>query len=159
MNELLESKTVLRTRKPLLDFLTEQRVMNLATIGTDGPYSTPVFYAVADHGETLFFMSKISSAHSLHISRDSRAGASIYMVTKEFGKTQGAQFTGRVELLHGAEESSALKIYYSRHRLAKAVKPLVNDVGLYAFRVDRVKMTDRRFGFGKPQIWDFKIPD
>lgn len=109
MRKLLESEKRFSTRKPLLDFLIDQRVMNLATIGTDGPYSTPVFYAVADEGETLFFMSKMSSAHSTHISRDPRAGASVYLVTKELGKTQGAQFTGIVELLKGDEKKAPSK--------------------------------------------------
>lgn len=155
MTKLKENHKDIRDRKPLLDFLTDRRVMNLATVGNEGPYSTPVFYAVADHGETLLFMSKTSSSHSQHISLDPRAGASVYMVTGEFGKTQGAQLTGIVELLEGSEKERARKIYLRKHRLAILKRPLGNEIGLYAFRVHHVKMTDNRFGFGRPRIWEF----
>jgi len=152
----LETRGPSDDRKPLLEVMTKHWVMDLSTHSSDGPHSTPLYYAVSDDGETLVFTSKPSTRHIQDVYQDSRVSAGIYLETKEIGHIQGVQIHGTVELLEGAEEKRLREVYFKTH---PAVRPFVmkeKETRFWVLRVHDAKLINNRFGFGKHIEWKLR---
>ena len=143
-------------RSMLNAVLSSHNVMGLATLGDDGPYSTPVFYALADDGQTLLFMSKTSSKHSQHVIKNSRVSACVYVDAKDVGSLHGVQITGMVNSPEGKEQKQWRDIYCGAYPQARLAKFAGTRYRIYALHIETAKLTDNRLGFGKSFLWDFR---
>ncbi|MCC6220668.1 MAG: pyridoxamine 5'-phosphate oxidase family protein [Deltaproteobacteria bacterium] len=143
-------------RQPLVDILNAHWVMSLATLGEDGPYSTPLFYVATNNSQTILFLSDVTSNHIRHISKDPRVGASVYLETKQVGLIQGVQLEGVVECPSENEGKRLMEIYSKAHLNALTKKALSKNTRLYAMQVKRAKLIDNRVGIGKKhKVWEF----
>lgn len=154
MTSKLEIRSIEDDTTLLSSVLSEHWVMGLATVSKDGPQNTPVFYAVADTGKTLLFMSRSNTDHINNIMQNPRVAASMFLETKQIGVMRGVQIRGFVECLEGDEKKRLEKIYYQTHSAARALKVTGKSVQLYALRVQSAKLIDTRLGFGKHILWD-----
>lgn len=130
-------------------FLTEHHVATLATAAPDGsPYCCNIFYAYDADRHTLVFSSGTETAHVGHFMSDARVAASVVLESKAIGMLRGAQMTGRIIRPEAAELEKARRRYLKRFPYA-AVMPLE----LWIMRLERVKYTDNRLGFGVKLKW------
>lgn len=135
-------------RLTLKGIFNEHHVMGLATMGDNGPYSTPVFYAVSDDCESLFYMSSISTVHSQHILKDPRVSATIYSDSRDILSLHGIQMSGIVTTLEGSASERAKENYFRRYAMARVGQYLRKDHRLFALKLNTIKIVDNRCGFG-----------
>ncbi|MFO1464411.1 MAG: pyridoxamine 5'-phosphate oxidase family protein [bacterium] len=140
--------------KPLLDFLQEHWVMGLATCGSQGPHSAPVFYAVLTDPLRLIFVSEPDTRHMREIAVDPRVAAAIWQETREPGRIRGAQCWGRVEMPSDSSELS--QAYLEKFPEARLVLLASAKHRFCALHVERVRFINKRLGMGKNQEW--KLP-
>lgn len=69
----------------------------------------------------------------------------VALETKTVGKIQGIQFAG--EMIR-ADSPKQQELYFKAFPYARVMNPI-----LWCIRMERCKMTDNRFGFGKKLIW------
>lgn len=145
-----------RTRVEAL--LASQRVMTLASTGTDGPWAAPVFYA--EHLEPgrawLVFVSAPSSRHCAEFVADARAAAAVYEGADDWRTIRGVQIAGRVLALDGNERERAHATYARKFPQlgdpAQAPEPVARAfarVRWFALRVERAFLTDNTTAFGQ----------
>lgn len=129
--------------------------MSLATVGDEGPYSSPVFYATADEGQTLVFASKNSSRHIREIGRDPRASAGIFVETRELALVRGVQVCGLVRCPIGLDRKRLKAAYLRTHPVAQDKLETDSEVQIFAFEIKFAKLVDNRSGWGRPVVWSF----
>lgn len=130
-------------------FLTGHHVATLATVAPDGsPYCCNIFYAYDADNCALIFSSDTKTAHTGHFTADDRVAASVVLESKAIGTLRGAQMTGRIVRPETDELDKARRRYLKRFPYA-AVMPLE----LWVMKIDFVKYTDNRLGFGVKLKW------
>lgn len=130
-------------------FLSRHHVATLATVAPDGsPYCCNIFYAYDADCRTLVFSSDTGTAHVGHFMSDARVAASVVLESKAVEMLRGAQMTGRIICPEAAELEKTRRRYLKRFPYA-AVMPLE----LWIMKIDFVKYTDNRLGFGVKLKW------
>ncbi len=145
----------------LIRFIREHHVLTLATCANGQPYCCSCFYAYNEEQNIFVVKTNDNTRHNAEIEANPQIGASIVLETKEIGKIQGLQLTGRAVYYHGDQLGPARKTYLKQYPYAIA------SPGEYlAIEPDFMKLTDNRFGFGKKLIWragengeQIKLPD
>ncbi len=126
-------------------FLAKHHVMTLATQSAEGVYCANAFYAFDPSEGTLIFSTDVSTRHGAEMVENRGVAASIVLETKVVGSIQGAQITGEIEEARAEDQ----KIYLSKFPYAVVVK-----LNMWRLRIDHLKLTDNRLGFGKKLIWN-----
>lgn len=139
--------------------LASERVMTLASIGADGPWTAPVFYAErfdADRALRLVFVSSPSSRHVRELLADARAAAAIHADANDWRTIRGVQVAGRVRALEGESLRAAREDYARKFPeiglAAQAAEPIARAfarVRWFALHVERVFLTDNAKAFGR----------
>ena len=138
--------------------LRDHRVMALATTGENGPYCTPVMYALGDGAKILLFMSKVSTLHCQHITRNPKVAASIFLDSENFSEMRGVQITGTILSLEEAREKELMELYFRTYPRARALRLINSKLRIYALKVETIKLIDNRSGFGSSFYWDLRSP-
>jgi len=73
----------------------------------------------------------------------------VVLETSVVGKIQGIQFRGVMEIPSGELSEKARNAYLKRFPVAVLMK-----TNLWTIKVNYIKMTDNRLGFGKKLIWE-----
>lgn len=133
------------TLRTIEQFLSEHHVVNLATSG-QRLWCCSLFYAYTDG--TFVVASDESTEHIRNILDDNRVAGTVVLETETVGKIQGLQFYGLIEPCGDACQ----KIYFERFPYARIMNPR-----LWTIRLDEIKFTDNRLGFGKKLIWKRKF--
>ncbi|WP_329568600.1 pyridoxamine 5'-phosphate oxidase family protein [Kitasatospora sp. NBC_01266] len=137
-------------RKGVEGLLAESMVLTLATAGPDhGPHANLVFYAF-DEELVLYFVSERSTRHSLHLSEQARAAATIFVPPPVFGEQlRGLQLSGRAGEAWGQHAQAALTAYQERYRTfsedPEVRAQYLNGGGaaaLYRFQVEELTAVD-----------------
>ncbi len=68
-------------------FLAAHHVMSLATVGSNGPHATSLFYAC--DGLALVWVSELNTQHSRDIDADPRAAATVAPDYSDFAAIRG----------------------------------------------------------------------
>lgn len=132
-------------------FIREHHVLTLSTCVNNQPYCCNCFYAYNDDLNVFVVKTNDNTRHNAEISENAQVAVSIVLETKEIGKIQGLQVTGRAIYYQGESLSAAKKTYLKEFPYAIA------SPGEYlAIEPDFMKLTDNRFGFGKKLIWNKK---
>lgn len=131
------------------DFIREHHVLSLATGSGEGPWVCSCFYAWVEEEGCFIFTSDKNTRHILDIEKDRRAAGAVHLETEAVGKIRGVQFSGRVYEPLGAGKKKYRKVYLKRFPYAVLVQSTV-----WVLRVETLKMTDNRLGFGKKLIWE-----
>ena len=134
----------------IVRFLSEHHVATLATVAFDGsPYCCNVFYAYDAADNSIVFSSDAGTAHAGHFRRDERVAASVVLESKAVGTLRGTQMTGRI-IAPGADELDKAR----RHYLKRFPYAALMTLELWIMRIDFVKHTDNRLGFGVKLTWE-----
>jgi len=139
MNELDEK---------IVKFITKHHVLTLATAVQNKPYCANCFYAFMHNEKMLVFTSDYETKHIQDAKENQTVAGSIVLETNIVGKIQGIQFTGTLTEPEGELLEIAKHAYLKRFPFAILMKTT-----LWVLKLDFIKMTDNRLGFGKKLIW------
>lgn len=110
-------------RKGVEGLLAESMVLTLATAGPEhGPHANLAFYAF-DDDLVLYFVSERSTRHSLHLSEQARAAATVFLPPPVFGEQlRGVQLAGRAGEAWGHQAEAALAAYQGGTRASRRIR-------------------------------------
>lgn len=138
-----------KPEKRITDFIRKHHVLTLATSNGNQPWCANCFYAYFEEEVILVFTSGDETRHVAEANANPVVAGSIVLETSVVGKIQGIQFSGIMEKPTGETEKAARHVYLKRFPFAALM-----ETTLWVFRIDYLKMTDNRLGFGKKLIWE-----
>lgn len=131
--------------KKINAFIQKHHVLTLATSTDDEISACSLFYAYDEEKKFFVVASSEETLHIQHVNKNNQIAGNILLETKEVGKIQGLQFRGVFE--ENVEERFS-KLYFKTFPYAVMLRPK-----LWNIKVDYLKLTDNRLGFGKKIIW------
>ena len=132
----------------VVDFLKKHHVLTLATSVENQPWCANCFYAFVEGEMAFVFTSGEETRHIREVGLNHHVAGSVVLETNVVGKIQGGQFSG-VLLPVDKENSQASHAYLKRFPFAALM-----DTTLWILKIDYLKMTDNRLGFGKKIYWN-----
>lgn len=126
-------------------FIVEHHVMSLATTYNDELSVCSLFYVYDKKSLSFVVASDEKTMHIQHINKNSKIAGNILLETHKVGEIKGLQFRGEFFSL---EDKMLKSLYFKKFPYALALKPT-----FWQIKVDYLKMTDNRLGFGKKIIW------
>ncbi|MCX6073699.1 MAG: hypothetical protein NTY39_05190 [Campylobacterales bacterium] len=123
-------------------FIGEHHLLSLATIGEE-IWCTSLFYAYDSDNVAFIVATDPQTLHGSHIRLNTSVAGTVALETSMVGKILGIQFSG---IMRHYQEGEAL--YFKAFPFARVMNPT-----LWKIRMDEIKMTDNRLGFGKKLIW------
>jgi uncharacterized protein YhbP (UPF0306 family) len=136
-------------RDRALDYLAAHRVMNIATLGTDGLWAAAVFY-VSD-GFNLYFVSSPSSRHGRNFELHPEVAATVNEDYSDWREIKGVQLEGIVGQVAGSEQASIRGLYARKFSLEAApagIAAAFARVCWYRLAAARAYFVDNAAGFG-----------
>lgn len=121
-------------------FLRGHHVLHLATLGEQGLWCAPLFYALDEERIEFVVASDPKTRHTQGALQEPRIAGSVALETKSVGLIQGLQFEG----IWKSEDPKARELYFKTFPLARALFPV-----LWRIEILHAKLTDNRLGFGK----------
>ena len=94
-------------------------------------------------------LSDLGTKHVDDLQKQKMVAGAIVLETKIIGRIRGIQFTGQMEELKGDELKMSQRAYLRAFPYAIFKKTVV-----WGLKIDYLKMTDNRLGFGKKIIWE-----
>ena len=137
--------------KRITEFIHEHHVLTLAVSNNNIPYCANCFYIYSDEDEMLIFTSDKETRHISDTEENKNVAGSIVLETKQVGKIQGIQFNGEIIELEGDLLKKANRKYLKKYPYAILAKTT-----MWGVKLNYIKMTDNRLGFGKKLIWEQK---
>ncbi len=135
--------------KRIVEFIDEHHVLTLATVINDSPWCANCFYVYLEEENCFIFTSDDTTKHIQDVLVNKNVAGSVVLETKTVGKIRGIQFRGTLEKPDKTLESKAKKAYLKKYPYAILMK-----TSLWVLKIDYLKMTDNRLGFGKKLIWE-----
>lgn len=132
----------------MLNFIRRHHVLSLATSDENGLWASSCFYAFDEDHLQFIIITDLNTLHGKQALKNSSVAGTVSLETKSIGKIQGIQFKGKIILLEGKEKSNLKKLYLKRFPYA-----ILTNTALWSIKLDHVKMTDNRLGFGKKLFW------
>ena len=93
-------------------------------------------------------LSDLGTKHVDDMQKQKNVAGAIALETKMIGRIRGIQFTGQIEKLKEEELKMSKRAYLKAFPYAIFKKTIV-----WGLKIDYLKMTDNRLGFGKKLIW------
>lgn len=141
---------MIRLPEPIRDFLAEHHVLSLAVCVGNRPWAANAFFAFDEPHVRLLFLSSIDTRHGGMLQTNRHVAGTIAGQPLEISQVRGLQFYGSVRVLeldHGRQP--ALGLYYARFPQAHGLSASVWEI-----RLQHLKFTDNRQGFGSKLLWD-----
>lgn len=135
--------------KKILNYISENKVLTLATSINGIPYCANCFYAFDIDNQHLIFLSDDKTRHIKEAIENNNVGGSIQNGVTTVAKLQGIQFTGVFINPTKEQQKAFYNIYYNKFPFAK-VKPSP----VWGIKLNWIKMTDNTLGFGKKLKWE-----
>jgi hypothetical protein len=135
--------------KSITKFIQQHHVLTLATSSENTSWCCSCFYVYLEEQNIFVLLSDTGTKHVEYMQKQKRVAGAIALETKIIGKIQGIQFTGDIEELKGEESKIAKHAYLKAFPYAIFKKTLV-----WGLKINYLKMTDNRLGFGKKLIWE-----
>ena len=135
--------------KKIVEFINQHHLLSLATSKDNMPYCCNAFYVFNKENISLIFSSDTSTKHTQDFTKNPNVAGGISLETKAVGKIQGVQLLGEVIKLKGEKLEKASKQYLKAYPYVRLM-----DTCLWEMRLNFVKMTHNRLGFGKKLIWE-----
>lgn len=132
----------------IVKFFRKHHVLTIATSLNGEPWCANCFYVYLDDENSIVFTTDGNTRHGREFIENPRVAGSVVLETLVIGKIRGIQFTGTVTEAEGDLLEKAKKSYLLRFPVAALM-----NTKLWIVKLDYVKMTDNRFGFGKKLIW------
>ncbi|WP_308283243.1 pyridoxamine 5'-phosphate oxidase family protein [Pseudonocardia nigra] len=96
MKQQRRARAIAMTPDEVDAFLAEQRTCRVATVGTNGPHATPLWYVW--HSGSLWLTSLSRSQRWTDLQRDPRIAAAVD-AGEDYGELRGVELRGRVEVV------------------------------------------------------------
>jgi hypothetical protein len=112
------------------------------------PWCANCFYVFLEEENALIFTTDGSTRHGREFLMNSSVSGSVVLETMIIGKIRGIQFSGKVSEPGGELLEKAKNAYVKRFPVASLM-----EIRLWIVKLNYIKMTDNRFGFGKKLIW------
>lgn len=135
--------------KRIVDFINEHHVLTLATTTGNLPWCCNCFYVYLEEENCFVFTSDDNTKHIGDVRENPQVAGSVVLETKTVGKIRGIQFRGIMEKPGKELASKAKTAYLKRFPYAALMK-----TSLWVLKLNYIKMTDNRLGFGKKLIWE-----
>jgi len=136
--------------KRITDFIHEHHVLTLAVSNNNIPYCANCFYVFSENDKMLILTSDKETRHISDTTKNNNVAGSIVLETKQVGKIQGIQFNGEITELEGDLLKKANRKYLKKYPYAILAK-----TNMWGIKLNYIKMTDNRLGFGKKLIWQY----
>lgn len=133
----------------ITDFFKEHHVLTLATSNNLESWCANCFYVYLKDEAAFLFTSDSDTKHILMGLENPQVSGSIVLETKIIGKIRGVQFTGELVKVENTEHS-----FYRLKYLKKFPFAVIINTDLWIVKLNKVKMTDNRLGFGKKLYWE-----
>ncbi|MCK5857251.1 MAG: pyridoxamine 5'-phosphate oxidase family protein [Bacteroidales bacterium] len=131
------------------DFINDHHVLSLSTVKDGQPYTSNCFYVYLPEQNMFVFTSDKETRHGSEMLDNPKVGANIVLETKTVGKIQGLQMMGISEPLKGEELKKGKLAYLKSYPYA-----ILKLETMWGLKVNFLKLTDNRLGFGKKLIWE-----
>ncbi len=135
--------------KRIRSLLRRHHLLTIATVSEQGPWCASCFYAWDEENNTLVITTDPVTRHGAEFRSNPQVAGTIALETKRIGRIRGAQFTGTISEPAGEELKRARHIYLKRFPFAALA-----EIHLWVIKLNHIKLTDNRLGFGKKIIWD-----
>ena len=132
-----------------IDFIEEHHVLTLSTSKDNQAYNANCFYVYLPESKMFVFTSDKDTRHGKEMILNPKVAANIVLETKSVGKIQGLQIMGRVEELQNEDLKLGKKAYLKKYPYA-----VLKLETMWGLKVNFLKLTDNRLGFGKKLIWE-----
>ena len=130
------------------DFINDHHVLTLSTVKDGQAYTSNCFYVYLPEQNMFVFTSDKETRHGSEMLDNPKVGANIVLETKTVGKIQGLQMMGVSEPLKGEELKKGKLVYLKKYPYA-----ILKLETMWGLKVNFLKLTDNRLGFGKKLIW------
>lgn len=134
--------------KKISEYISENKVMTIATSVNNVPYCANCFYVFDEEKKILIFLSDDSTRHISEALQNSYVAGTINTEVTSVAKIKGLQFTGNFINPEGELQKRFYNVYYNKFPFAKAKPSLV-----WGVELNYIKMTDNTLGFGKKLTW------
>lgn len=132
----------------IIDFITNNQVLTIATVVDSNPYCANCFYVFDESSNTLIFLSDKKTRHVQEATANHRIAGTIWDGETTVSDLRGIQFTGKFIVPDKQLTNDFYAIYYSKFPFAEKIPSPV-----WGIQLDWLKMTDNTLGFGKKLIW------
>lgn len=133
----------------ILDFIGEHHVLTVACATQAGaPWCANAFYVFDAKEEAFIITSEEKTRHAQLFLDNPAVAGSVVLETEEVGKIRGLQFTGTVRRCDGGLFDRCRLQYLKRFPYA-----VFKGGEVWLIRLDSLKYTDNRLGFGKKLLW------
>ena len=132
----------------IVRFFRKHHVLTIATSVENVPWCANCFYVLLEEENALIFTTDGSTRHGKEFLMNPSVSGSVVLETMIIGKIRGIQFSGKVSEPGGELLEKAENAYVKRFPIASLL-----DTRLWIVKLNYIKMTDNRFGFGKKLIW------
>ena len=133
----------------ILVFIGEHHVLTVACASGRGePWCANAFYVFDPQEESFIITSEATTFHAKLFLENPRVAGTVVLETEEVGKIRGLQFTGTVHRCDGGLFDRCRLLYLKRFPYA-----VFKGGEVWQIRLDSVKYTDNRLGFGKKLHW------
>ncbi len=144
-------------------FLAAHHVMSLATISSNGPHATNLFYAC--DRLALVWVSEPDTQHSRDIEADPRAAATVAPDYSEFTAIRGVQIIGKARRIVGTDDRMRhLALLEARYVFLRqlATGPLklrqaYARTAVYRLQPIRIVLIDNTKGFGHKETLEISV--
>jgi hypothetical protein len=134
--------------KRIKSLLRHHHLLSIATVSDRGPWCASCFFAWDEENNTLVLTTDPATRHGAEFRSNPSVAGTIALETKRIGRIRGAQFTGTISEPAGEELARARKIYLRRFPFAA-----LTEIHLWVIKLDYIKLTDNRLGFGHKETW------
>lgn len=140
-------------------FLAQHTTLTLATVGSDGPQATALFYA-HDLTLSLYFLSDPATRHGRNLTADQRSAATVQADGQDWRRINGLQIEGWVAPVSTPEDwDVAYEVYQAKFPFVGAALKGQSLTGItlsgplarsrfYRFTPRWMRLIDNRLGFG-----------
>ncbi len=129
-------------------FLLKHHVLTIATCIDNESWCANCFYAYIEEEDCFVFTTDDDTRHGKEFEKNPDVSGSVVLETSVIGKIQGIQFQGVVSRPEGDRYKKAKSAYLKRFPFA-----VFMDTSLWVVKLNYVKLTDNRLGFGKKLVW------
>jgi uncharacterized protein YhbP (UPF0306 family) len=128
--------------------MRRHHLLSIATVSDRGPWCASCFYAWDEENNTLVITTDTDTRHGAEFLMNPAVAGTIALETKRVGRIRGIQFTGTVREPADEELAGARRVYLRRFPYTALV-----DLHLWIIRLEHIKLTDNRLGFGYKEVW------
>ncbi|HEX2922335.1 MAG TPA: pyridoxamine 5'-phosphate oxidase family protein [Bacteroidales bacterium] len=132
----------------IVKFFRKHHVLTIATAVDNEPWCANCFYVYLEEQDALVFTTDRTTAHGKAFIMNSKVSGTVVLETLIIGKIRGIQFKGIVSEPSGELLEKAKRKYLLRFPVAALM-----DTTMWVVKLNYIKMTDNRFGFGKKLMW------